>query len=362
VYGTTEGVLFARPFDTRAGRLTGEPVRLAEGLSYGAAGAMPYTVASAANAMAYLGGSGRVTPYRLAMVDRGGVERMLEMPPAYYQYPRISPDQSSLTVTIPAGFAVGQSLGNFPDIWLFDLRSRTLSRVTTDSGSRRAVWSADGASIAYVRSDSMVMKHPMSGGGSPVPIVRPLNRISQISLGQPGGVMALEVNQARNETRTDIYVSPMDSVGAPRALLAQSYSERDPQLSRDGALLAYVSNRTGRDEVYVRTIDARGSEISVSAGGGSEPSWSVDGRELFYRSPTHLMAAQIARPQLGVPRRDTLFRDRYARAPSTANYDVFADGQRFVMVPAAERSQESRPITMRVNLDLPRAGTARRER
>jgi hypothetical protein len=106
-------------------------------------------------------------------------------------------------------------------------------------------------------------------------------------------------------------------------------------------LIAYVTNRTGANEVYVRGI-AGDREVQVSSGGGEEPVWSRDGAELFYRSPSHMMVSRLARlPQLSVSRRDSLFPEdrRYLRNASIF-YDVFPDGREFVMVRPNVRGEE----------------------
>ena len=116
-----------------------------------------------------------------------------------------------------------------------------------------------------------------------------------------------------------------------RALLTSAADESSPKFSPDGRWLAYVSNETGGSEVYVRPVSASGRGRPVSVEGGSEPVWAPDGRELFYREGTRMMAVTIdAGGQAQPPR--VLFDGDFARGTiDAANYDVMPDG-RFVMV------------------------------
>ncbi len=118
------------------------------------------------------------------------------------------------------------------------------------------------------------------------------------------------------------------------------FQERSPQFSPDGRWLAYLSDETGQDEVYVVPYPGPGRKVVISTSGGREPVWSRDGRELFYRTPDELMvvAFETATGQAGVP--TVLFADGYARDASpgavSANYDVTPDGERFIMVGDAD--------------------------
>jgi hypothetical protein len=112
-------------------------------------------------------------------------------------------------------------------------------------------------------------------------------------------------------------------------------------------LLAYTSNESGPEEVYVRSLAGRAARVRVSTGGGGEPLWSAGGQRLFYRAGPALMAARIAPvPALAVLSRDTLFEGPYPTDPWHPNYDVAPDGKSFVMLRPVE---EHRRLIMVVN-------------
>ena len=149
----------------------------------------------------------------------------------------------------------------------------------------------------------------------------------------------------------DLYYFHQDSIDVTRPLMTERYDEGSPAISPNGQLIAYITNKTGQEEVYVRRFFGNGSEILVSSNGGLEPVWSPSGRELFYRSGGKMMSATISTtPDVSVTRRDSLFVDRYSRTNSFANYSVFPDGKRFLMIaPFAAATDRPLPIVVRVN-------------
>ncbi|MEE8146311.1 MAG: hypothetical protein V3T24_01805, partial [Longimicrobiales bacterium] len=142
------------------------------------------------------------------------------------------------------------------------------------------------------------------------------------------------------ETARDLWTRTAE--GDPQLFLNTPAQDRAPAFSPDGRWLAFVSDKSGMDEIYVRPFPGPGQEFTISTGGGKEPVWSRDGSELFYRSADDLMVVTVdlgATFGAGTPR--PLFADPYARDNSGAgiggvpNYDVTPNGQRFVMVRGA---------------------------
>ena len=127
----------------------------------------------------------------------------------------------------------------------------------------------------------------------------------------------------------------------PRPLATTEFDELQPRLSPDGKWLAYISDESGRYEVYVRALEGAGGRTLVSAGGGTEPMWARDGGRLFYRDGQRMMAANVVRtPTFAVTARAMLFEGNYDLATAHANYDVSPGGKGFVMTaPTEERAQ-----------------------
>jgi Tol biopolymer transport system component len=347
LYVTGDAVLTAVPFDLESRRTLGRAFPVAEGVRLGSGAAAAYGVGGTGT-IAFLGGGVRVTALRtLVAVGRDGAERPLEARPGYFWVPRISPDGKQIAMMIGTAGTFG--LDN-PDVWRLDLGSNTLTRVTTDSSSTRPVWTPDGERIAFLRAsgDSVIRWRPLYATGQTTTLLGlPAGDVSDVDI--VGGYVAMRL-QAGTNGSADIWLVHRDSLDSPRPFLTEAYTELSPRISPDGRLLAYVTNRTGSNEVYVRPIAGSGGELQVSTDGGTEPVWSREGSELFYRVSRRLMSATIARaPRLSVARRDSLFADPYVRANVAGNYDVFPGGREFLMVRPNQQDSGIPPLTVRLN-------------
>jgi eukaryotic-like serine/threonine-protein kinase len=358
-YGTPEGGLFATSFSPQSLRASGEPIKVADGIQIGTGGAAAFTVADNGT-IAYFGGL-PIGARTMVAVSRTGTERPLLAKPGYYQTPRVSPDGRKIAVAVyTAAGPSNQSRPN-PDIWISDLRTKVLTRVTIDSASFRAAWSGDGADLVYLRApngDTVARMRSLYDTGLVTTLARATRPITEISVARSSGAIALRVDGGRSSS--DVYLAHRDSLGATRPVLSAPYDERSPSLSPDGQRLAYVSDKTGVAEVYVRSLSRNGSEIQVSADGGREPVWSSTGLELFYRTSDHMVAARLATgPRLEIERRDTLFRDPYMAFGSNgpANYDAFPDAKEFVLLRSGNGLSEYRKLIVLLNWK-PKAGSA----
>ncbi len=323
VFGRANGTLYAAPISLRTLRLTGEPVPVVEGVSVRANGAAQFAVADNGT-LAYI--SGESSQSRLRAVTRAGLTRAVGSELQPFEYPRVSADGRRVAITIsPLGAQ---------DVWTYDLGSQALTPLTRDGGSQRAEWSPDGRHLVYIgreRMDNVVRRQAWDGSGTSEVFARPGTNVLEVALGPAHSYAAYRVGSGT--TQRDIWIGPLDSLDKPRPFVASAADEWLPVVSPNGRMLAYVTSESGRPEVYVRPLAPEGGRIQVSAGGGGEPRWSPNGRELFYRSETHMIAASITeQPELAVQRRDTLFADVYLRNGSHSNYDVFPNGREFLML------------------------------
>ncbi len=151
----------------------------------------------------------------------------------------------------------------------------------------------------------------------------------------------------------DIGMLPLEDEQEPWAFLDTGFDETGAMFSPNGRWLAYMSNETGRDEIYVQPFSVTGPRGTkqISVGGGTEPVWAPDSRELFYRNGDKMMAVAIeTEPELSIGTPRLLFEGRFLPGPPWAprNYDISPDGQRFLMI---KREQDLAPTEIIVILN-----------
>jgi eukaryotic-like serine/threonine-protein kinase len=322
------GNLLATPFDERRGEVTGTPVTIATGLALTGTGVAQFAVAPEGT-VAYI----PEEPRTLVFVDRTGGMRLALPDPRNYHAPVFSPDGRRL--------AMDFNTADGRDVWVLELDGGTLTRATFDRDGHDPVWAPDGRHLLYLSSKSGVLGLYRARVGSTEP---PDSVLASPTLGWTGqwladgsGIVTVG-NSLRPGSGSDIGIVRDVGRGALEPLVATQYTESYPAVSPDQRWLAYTSDQSGQQEVYLRPLSGEGELVQVSQGGGSEPVWSRDGRELFYRRTggggTVLVGAQIrTTPTLGVAARQELFSlvDLVGTQPH-ANYDVSPDGRTFVMV------------------------------
>ncbi|MFL5479844.1 MAG: protein kinase domain-containing protein [Gemmatimonadaceae bacterium] len=333
-----QGSILAAPFSLRTLRVTGPAVPIARDAAVTGFSISSFS-AAADGTLAYVAGT--PASARLYAVDLMGKSRALSAAIPFVGWPRISPDGLRVALEIGTGRQTY-------DIWVFELASRTLARLTSTGGSLRPLgWSADGKGIYYVAGDSVTFTAPRSvtwrAWDHSVPsreVIRLPEQIQVASVGPQHGYVALELlGTSASSTTRDVWIAPLDTPQAARPFIATGANERQPKLSRDGKYLAYTSDETGRAEVYVQPVPGPGRRVQLSADGGTEPVWDLDSRHVYYRGPRHMMRATVATsPQLELVRGDTLFEDTYDREANAAFYDVMPGGKELLM-----QRNESRP-------------------
>ncbi len=278
----------------------------------------------------------------LELVDRNGrAERLFPRLGAYFD-PRFSPDGRRIAISVGT------------DIWLLDRFQGTLTRLSFDSSASRPVWSRDGRQVSYVREIGVVadLRSMSADGSSPAESLLTLPGIGLWEvLFAPGGRSLV----VRTAVPRDILLVALDSASPPSPLLKSLADEVAPAVSPDGRWMAYVSNESGRAEVYVRSFPGMQARTQISLEGGTEPVWSPTGNELFYRSGPALLAAEVrAGTTLEVVRRVPLFASAdYAADQTHAVYDVAPDGRHFVMVRNLGGTSHLR-VTLNLFQNLPR--------
>ena len=339
------GSLMAVPFDPQRLTATGAAVPVVEGVLQSTfTGAAQYSF-STTGSLVYISGGVQSAQSRLVWVGRNGTEQPLAAPGHAYFAPGLSPDGRRVAV----GIAEQET-----QIWLYDLSRETLTRLTFEgSVNGNSAWTADGKRIAFESSKEGPMNifWQMADGSGGLERLTTSEYIQVPYSWSPNGQLLafFEVNPNPIPHR-EIWVLRMGDRKV-QPFLRTGFDEGVPRFSPDGRWLAYVSNESGRSEIYVQPYPGPGGKWQISTEGGNEPVWNSNGRELFYRSGDKMMAVDIAtQPGFAAGKPRMLFEGRYESSPMAVdNYDVSPDGQRFLMVKASEQAQAPTQINVVLN-------------
>jgi eukaryotic-like serine/threonine-protein kinase len=329
------GKLFAVPFDVSRREITGSPFEVLDKVMMSRnTGAAHFTL-SARGDLAYAPGGTEGAERTLVWVDRSGKAEPLPLKPASYLYPRLSPDGRSMAVEIE---------GPNHDFYFYDFARTVLSKVTTDGMSHNPVWSADGKRLAYRswQAGGMTM-WAMNADRSAAPerLDPKGTRQSPVSFSPDGKFLTFD--QKDGETDDDAWILPIGGVAEPRPIARTKSGEGGAKFSPDGRWVAYSSTESGKPEIYVQPFPGLGPKIQISNDGGTDPVWRRMGGELYYRAGNKLMmvSVDLRGTELRASAPKMLFEGHYYEGtgascemggPSSANYDVTPDGQRFLMV------------------------------
>jgi serine/threonine protein kinase len=326
------GTLMAVPFDLDRLEVTGAAVPIVEGIARSAGTRSAHYSLSRTGTLAYLRGLGGLqTPQRkLVWADRKGSEQSIAAPPHAYRTPRISPDGKSLAISVEE--LRGQ-------VWIYDFSRDTLTRLTFEgSPNLDPVWSPDGKRIVF---DSGIPRNLFwqSADGSDKPERLATSDAIQVpnSWSPDGQVLAFHTAFGGHRDQWILRLSDRSA----RKFIQSAFNESSGRFSPDGRWLAYVSDESGRSEVYVQPYPGPGGKRQISPDGGNEPVWNSNGRELFYRNGDKMLAVEVTtQPSFSVGKPKLLFEASYMQTPAgSAYYDVSPDGQRFLMIKPVEQPQ-----------------------
>lgn len=331
------GTLLAVPFDLTRGQVTGPPVTVLERVQTNPGAGNGQYAFSETGSLVYVPGTGQSPSFRLVSVDRSGMARPLLERPGVYFDPKLSPDGRRLMVGVE---------GADDQLWLVDVIRGTLTRFTVEPGDHSgAIWAPDGKRVVFSsnRGGPFNLFWKLADGTGSEERLTMSQHAQWPHTVTPDGAL-LVFDQVEPTTRSDIWVLPLHGTREPRPLVRSRFSEWGGTLSPDGKWLAFISDESGRDELYIQAFPSAGEKWLVSKEGGIHPRWAGNG-ELFYRTGNRLMAVAVsASPSFRSEDPQLLFAGMYDN-PNVHPYDVTADGKQVVML-QREAPAEPTPIVV----------------
>jgi Tol biopolymer transport system component len=316
-----ERALLAQPFDARRLRFTGEPFPVVDDVAAGGGTSTNADFSTSAAALVFRGGAAGAQS-RLVWVARTGRELETVGDPAAYYNVSISPDDRRI--------AVVKVIANTGDIWIVDAARKVSTRFTFDPGDDwTPVWSPDGSRIAFNSNrdgrDAIYVK-PSSGAGA-VSLLHREERSFGVADWSQDGRRLLCVGVTAQD-RGDVRVLPADGSAPARTIVSTPFRELHPRFSPDGKWVAYISNESGRFEVFLQPAEG-GGKWQISTDGGGDPQWSRDGREIYYLNRGRMMTVSVSTsPNVTLGNPVELFGSvLFDPDPYGGNYDVATDGR-----------------------------------
>jgi len=340
-------MLLGQRFDPKKLSLTREPFPIAESVeSYPGATSGAIFSASDNGVLVYQRGE-NASDLHLSWVDRNGKEIEVVTPPGDYNHPRLSHDGKRVV------YEVTDPQNGLADIWTFDLVRRVPTRLTFEPENEVSpIWSPDDQTIVYSvlqpNGAFDLYRKASSGAGGPERVCTSGALKFPMDWSADGKTIMFQSNDPVQRNNWDIAQLSVDT-GTVANVIAGRFNEVTPQLSADGHWLAYMSDLSGSLNVYIEPFPPRGAKYQVSTGGGYQPRWRRDGKELFYRTVDDRLvsvAVKATARGLEISTPTPLFQIRLALAGGM-QYDVSPDGQKFLM--NVSKVEGARPLTLVTN-------------
>jgi serine/threonine protein kinase len=344
-----EGILYAVEFEVDRLTVRGQPVAVLTGVAGDrTTGAVHFSVADDGT-LAYVPGSATAATRTLVWVDKDGNQTPVNIPRGQLNDLQISPDGSRV--------ALLQGSSGSGDVWIYEFARSTFTRLTFTATNATPVWSADGKNIYYVSitqvgagDQTTIFRKPADGSHEAETILT-MNGRQYLKAILRDGETALLDSELQTTTGSIVKITLKPDAQATPVVSTPQFNHYGAAVSSDGRWLAYQSNESGRPEIYVRDFAETGGRWQISTGGGQEPHWSPDGRELYYRNNGSLLVVPIETRtgfQAGTPK--NLFGEIYdLRSNSGETYDVDPRGGRFLLIRPPKEEVSSAQVKVVLN-------------
>jgi serine/threonine protein kinase len=322
---TDANTVMAVPFDLTQLEVGGDALSVIQEVRFTTPGPFDYTV-SENGTLAYVSSQGN-QEHSLLWVDRKGTESLLTKDRDNFTVPRISPDGMHIALNIQSESS--------RDVWIYDTQGGSFSRLTFEGGGTH-FWSPDGKWIAFrgVMEGQTGIYRQLADRSATAELLTPAFPGGTPSSWSPDGRVIAFQSPRPN---FNIGVLPIDTKEKPTLIASTSDHECCAVFSPDGKWLAYVTDEEGQLNVYVRPYPEFDIKFLISGEeGGTQPVWSPDGNELFYRSGHQMLAVPVSTdPSFTFGKPKVLFEGVYRTSgitPGFQYYDVSPDGQSFLMI------------------------------
>jgi serine/threonine-protein kinase len=346
------GKLLAVPFDPQKLQVIGQPFPVADGVFMSSNTGMAAYSISSDGRLVYAAGpveSGARVP---VWVDRRGRSTPVTLPPRSYLHPRLSPDGRQMAIEVE---------GASHDIFTYDFSRGVLTKMSFDGASHWPSWAPNGDRLTFRswKTGTMTMWSMPADRSGPPGLLTNIGSMQSPESWSPDGKTLAFTQMDDPESGSDIYVLTLGGDRQPQPLIRTKFSEGSPKFSPDGKWLAYSSNESGRPEVYAMAYPGPGAKLQVSTDGGTDPLWRRDGRELYYRNGDLMTVVDVVSgPTLTVSKPRVLWEGRYLAGvgsscgmagPTSSNFDVSADGERFLMIEDKSQNVECKLLHVVTN-------------
>ena len=350
LYGTADGRVFAVSFDEKSLNTVGEPVQVLDDVrTEGVDGTLQFDVSDTGTLVYVPGG---MVARDFAWVSRNGTEFPVDSSwTGQFRDVALSPDGSRLAISI---------VGNDGSaVWVKKLPNGSLTRLTLTGASDRPTWRPDGQAVAYLGTRAnkrTAWWRRADGSNEEQPVNRKAPQLDEVTFSPDGKVTIFRTLGTSANTRKLLIATSPDS--APRPLIRTDYDNYAAVISPNGKWMAYGSNESHQNEVYVRpfpSVDSARWTISVS--GGAEPRWAHSGREIFFRTAAgDMMAVPVSAGetfQAGTPVK--LFTAPHFLADERHHaYDVGLDDQKFIMIRNSRKSAQTLGVVVNWGSEIKR--------
>jgi Tol biopolymer transport system component len=259
----------------------------------------------------------------------------------------LSPDGRRLALTIEAAN---------DQIWVYDLERSTLSPQTLRGNNDEAIWTPDGSRLTFASirqtfasthgNPANLFWQPADGSGPAERLTTSANWQRTQAWSPDGKTL---VFQEYGATAKEVWIQRVDGDRKPRPFLNGPFNEYQARLSPNGRWLAYVSDESRRDEVYVTAFPGSRGRWRISADGGNRPVWARNGQELFYWSGDRMMAVAVTTDATFGASKPRLLFEAKALPDDAPSYDVTPEGE-FLMIEPGESDTPPTQINVVLNL------------